>query len=287
MENSALTTISAAIRRRKRTKVRRSGFTLIELLIIIGIIATMVSISVLSVRQGQASARIRGASRDIFALIRQARSIALVSEEPSIITYSNEIIDSEPCAKVEIVSSKKLRVETVDSAETLSGERISFYEGEEQGSPPSDESVDDSAGAVLEESSGLSTDEVLFEPMSEELLRGIRLKVEPIETVEETSFGRKRQNISVFSNVDYLLGQYSEAKKKEKQNESSLKEDAPSTQEESLEEEEPVRVVWQVNGRCDPHRLWIYPDGKEPEDGIVIEVDVFGVAKVLSVEELK
>jgi type II secretory pathway pseudopilin PulG len=267
--------------------VRRSGFTLIELLIIIGIIATMVSISVLSVRQGQASARIRGASRDIFALIRQARSIALVSEEPSIITYSNEIIDSEPCAKVEIVSSKKLRVETVDSAETLSGERISFYEGEEQGSPPSDESVDDSAGAVLEEPGGLSTDEVLFEPMSEELLRGIRLKVEPIETVEETSFGRKRQNISVFSNVDYLLGQYSEAKKKEKQNEASLKEDAPSTQEESLEVEEPVRVVWQVNGRCDPHRLWIYPDGKEPEDGIVIEVDVFGVAKVLSVEELK
>jgi len=270
--------------------VRRRGFTLIELLIIIGIIAAMVAISVLSVRQGQQASRTRGAARDIFALIRQARSIALVSEEPSIIIYANGTVDSEPCAKVEIVSSKKLRAETVDSAETLSGKRINLYGDEERFAPPSEESRENALETAVEEPKGLSTDEVLFEPISDELLRGMRLKVEFIELADERTFRGKRQNISIFSNVDYLLGQYSDAKAKSEEMKSEDEEspDAVSKPgEEIAGPEEPVKIVWQVNGRCDPHRLWIYPDGKEPEDGVVIEVDTFGVARTLSGKELE
>ena len=45
---------------------------------------------------------------------------------------------------------------------------------------------------------------------------------------------------------------------------------------------EPVSIVWETNGRVEPHRVWIYPDGARPEDGLSIKVDAFGAAKVVS-----
>lgn len=264
----------AATKSRRKTNVRRAGFTLIELVIIIGIAASMVAISVLSVRQGQSAARLRGASRDIFALVRQARSIALVSEEPSIITYSTEEVDGEICARVTAVSSKKLKGDFVAKAQTLSGQSVTLSKTE-----------DEEAGTG-EQPSGLSVDDILFEPMSEDLLRGIRLKVVFSGQEEETaSSGRKmRQNISVFSNVDYLLGKYGQAKKKA---EEEKKDDLGEAGAVDNHRQEEVNVVWQVNGRCDPHRVWVYADGTEPEDGLVIEVDLFGSARILSADELE
>ena len=32
--------------------------------------------------------------------------------------------------------------------------------------------------------------------------------------------------------------------------------------------QEPVSVVWESNGRVEPHKVWIYADGKKPESGL-------------------
>ena len=84
----------------------RRGFTLIELLVIIGIMGLMVAVGILSVGAGKGAARVKGATRDIFAAIRHARSTALVTQQPAIITYSTDEVDGEIVAKVEITSAK-------------------------------------------------------------------------------------------------------------------------------------------------------------------------------------
>ena len=74
----------------------RRAFTLIELLVIIAVIGIMTTTAVLSVVSGQRAVRVKGATRDVFAAIRHARSTALVTQQPAIITYSNETVDGEP-----------------------------------------------------------------------------------------------------------------------------------------------------------------------------------------------
>ena len=116
-------------------------------------------------------------------------------------------------------------------------------------------------------------------------MKGVRIKVtmgdELLRTEEEEE--RKTNRISVFSNVDYLLGKYKEKKAEEKKAEEESAADAPPAGED--EDQEPVSLVWEANGRCDPHRVWVYLDGKKPESGLCIKVDRFGAAKILSGEE--
>ena len=45
--------------------------------------------------------------------------------------------------------------------------------------------------------------------------------------------------------------------------------------------DETVSVVWETNGAVEPHKIWIYPDGKKPEDGLQLNIDSFGGVKVL------
>ena len=261
--------------------MRRVGFTLIELLVIIAIMGTMVAVSVLSVRQGQGAARLRGTARDILAKIRFARSVAMTSEEPSIITYSTESIDGDVCAKIETVASKKLAFSGVAEAETLGGEKVSLV-GESDLEAGDDKSFQ-----------GMTAGDVLFAPVSEEVLRGVRLKVELAGEEEEESSrpGLKRSNVSIFSNVDYLLGLYESAKEKAEREKKEAQEkegEAPPAEEREIEPlQEPVQLVWQANGRCDPHRVWVYLDGAERESGLVIDVDMFGAVKLLAPDELE
>lgn len=259
--------------------MRRVGFTLIELLVIIAIIGTMVAVSVLSVRQGQGAARLRGTARDVLAKIRFARSVAMTSEEPSIVTYSTESIDGEVCAKIETVSSKKLAFAGVTEAETLGGETVSL------GGESDLDAGDDKAFQ------GMTAGDVLFAPVSEEVLRGVRLKVELAGEEEEEASrpGLKRSNVSIFSNVDYLLGLYESAKEKAEREKKEEKEAeaAPAEEREVEPLQAPVQLVWQANGRCDPHRVWVYLDGTERESGLVIDVDMFGAVKLLTPDELE
>lgn len=253
----------------------RRGFTLVELLVIIGIMSAMVTVSVMSVRAGQGMARIRGATRDIFATIRQARSIALVSQQPAVITYSMGSVEGEPSAKIEIHTTRIIDTNAGRSVETLSGESVRMG---------GDGGTDDGG------SGGESIEEVLFAPMREDVVKGIRIKVLVGDETLATDAGevRAKSKLSVFSNVDYLIGKFTEAKKaaddRKREEESAAAGDAPEPPPDDADDS-PKSVVWEVNGRCEPHRVWVYADGARPEDGMCISIDRFGAAKVLSEED--
>ena len=262
-----------------RNRMKR-GFTLIELLVIVAILGVMVTMGVVSIRSGQGAARVKAATRDIYASIRHARSTALVTGQPAIITYSTEEVDGEVMAKIEVTKAE-LFSSQIDRSEvqTLSGEPI---KGEDQelvhiekaGGDAIDGTVGDGKGG------GETLEDVLFSPINADVVKGMRLKV-MMEDEIEADKGRKPR-VSVFSNVDYLIGKFKNAKaaaKKAKEDENA---DGKADDKVGDERQEPVSVAWESNGRVDPHRVWVYADGQRPEDGLLIKIDRFGAAKVLS-----
>ena len=44
-------------------------------------------------------------------------------------------------------------------------------------------------------------------------------------------------------------------------------------------------VVWQINGRCEPHTIYIYPEDGTVDEAWSIRVDRFGGVKVVEDEE--
>lgn len=297
----------------------RRGFTLVELLVIIGIMGLMVTVGIVSVRSGQGAARVKGATRDVFAAIRHARSTALVTGQPAIVTYATEEIDGEVSAKIEVTSAK-LFDSTFDrsSAQTLTGgpledgKRELVHIEREGGDAIKDtaaKGVKVSKAAkkngakapttakgtkfaadepVAEESGeGQTIEEILFAPVDASVVKGIRIKAAMAEDVVAEQQPRRANKISVFSNVDYLLGRYKDAKAdaKKKEQETAAKDAAsaaPSAKTAPADEsQEPLSVVWETNGRVEAHQVWVYPDGKKPEDGLCIKIDRFGAAKVV------
>lgn len=257
----------------------RKAFTLIEVLVVIAIVGIMAGSVVMSLGQGERTARIRGATRDLFATIRQARSIALVTQQPSVITYSMTSVDGEPCARVEINSSKMIGAGAVTVATTLSGRTV--YIG---GDGPEEGAGKDGGQSAGEErpGGGETIEDIIFAPISDDVVKGMRIKVKMGDELldYERDEERERPKISVFSNVDYLLGKFRESREKK----TELEEERDGTAEAAAadDSQEPVSIVWEVNGRCEPHRVWIYPDGSSPEKGLSIKVDRFGAAKVLA-----
>jgi len=262
----------------------RRAFTLIELLVIVAIMATMVSVSVVSIRAGQNSARIKSATRNVMASIRHARSMALVMMQPAIVTYSTTTVDEEVCAQVKVECAKIADShKSSDIVETLSGELI-HRDGTEVKRDAKGPHVEEEE-PVLAEGDGQTVMDVLFEPISTEVVRGVRIKVAVGDDLPQFEQEEKKANkISVFSNVDYLLGKYRDQKQEEKKKDEEESASA-TTPEKADESQEPVSIVWEANGRCDPHRVWVYLDGSSPENGLCIKVDRFGAAKVVSDDE--
>jgi prepilin-type N-terminal cleavage/methylation domain-containing protein len=262
----------------------RRAFTLIEILVVVAIMAIMATAAVLGVRAGQDAARVKGATRDIMASIRHARSMALVMMQPAIITYSTTHVDDEVCAQIKVDGAKLMGKASSDTVQTLSGE-IVMRDGTKVEDVKKKAVAGEEGKELLDDTGGDSMEDYLFAPISTEVMRGVRIKV--LVGDEELSFEqdeRKSANkISVFSNVDYLLGKYKEKKAEEKKAEEESAADAPPAGKD--EDQEPVSLVWEANGRCDPHRVWVYLDGKKPESGLCIKVDRFGAAKILSGEE--
>ena len=267
----------------------RRAFTLIELLTIVAIIGVMVSVAMVGFGSGQGAARIKGASRDIFAAIRQARSVALVTQQPAIITYEETEIDGEKSARVKITTARMM-TQAASRAQTLSGEWVTIG-GDDEGGTSTQSDGEES----LADGQGETVEDVLFAPISSDVLRGVRIKVALGDEENDFAFGddaRKKPRISVFSNVDYLLGKYDKERKRtdagtetgtdEKAESSGL---GTSLSSASLDLQEARSVVWETNGRCDPHRVWIYRDGTSPEKGLSIKVDRFGGAKIVSGDE--
>lgn len=270
--------------------MNRTGFTLIELLVVIGIMALMVTVGLVSVRSGQGAARVRGATRDVYAAIRHARSTALVTGKPAVITYSTVEEDGEPIAKIE-VSSVKLFESTEDATEvqTLTGGPfLDRKEGRISAAPAADAASEGAEGATAE-GQGETVEEILFAPVNTDIVRGMRIKAVVGDALETSETERRPSKISVFSNVDYLLGRFKQAKEdaKKKEAEAKAKDSGGTVASSSASSasdgsEAEVSVVWETNGRVDPHQVWVYPDGKKPEDGLLIRIDRFGAAKVVA-----
>jgi len=247
----------------------RKAFTLIELLVIVAIIGAMIAVSALGVRAGQGAVRVKGAARDIMAYIRHARSVALVSMQPAVVTYSTESVDDEVCARIKVDSAKLMDTRRITSAETIFGEKVAI--GDEGGG----------------EGGGDTVEDVLFAPISDDVVKGVRIKVlvgDETLTPEEDS-EKRRSKFSVFSNVDYLLGRYRDEQTK-KAEESKTEEDAGSAASTAFKEDQaPVNLIWEVNGRCEPHRVYVFADGDRPENGILIKVDRFGGLQAVDGED--
>ena len=265
----------------------RRAFTLIELLAIVAILATMVSIGVGSLLSGQGTARVKGATRDVYAAIRQARSIALVTGQQVLVNYSNEKFEDEATLKIEIVAAKIMNTDA--NNRIVQPYWITEYKNVPQAKSPetSGGNVSNkkhSQGETETAQSGETIEEILFSPMNATVIKGMRIKVlKGNEALKDETVEQARSRISVFSNVDYLQNRYKEAKAEEAKKTELAEKATDSTSSGSINDmNEMVSVVWETNGAVDPHRIWVYPDGKKPEDGLVLNVDQFGAIKVIS-----
>ena len=279
----------------------RRAFTLIELLVICAILATMVTIGVGTIRSGQGSARVKGATRDIYAAIRHARSVALVTGQRVLVTYSNETEDDEPVAKVDVVSAKIMNTASDDvvvqpyyvmdykdlpqkpAARQEKYELVHIRRAETKDAS----SGDGGSGDGKDGAGGETLEEVLFSPMSTSVVKGMKLKaVKGEEAVADETDVQRSHRISMSSNVDWLLKLYKGAKA---ESEASKKEEAASSalqgkgDDSSIDDmQEPVSVTWETNGAVEPHKVWIYAAGQKPEQGLLLNIDRFGAVKVLN-----
>jgi len=267
----------------------RRAFTLIELLTIVAIISVMVTVAVVGVNSGQGASRLRGATRDVFAAIRQARSVALVTQQPAVITYSSKNVDGELCARVEIDSAKLISTPSSTVVQTLSGETVDL--ADPTGAAAEEKRRGGPAGAEEEvepPQGGETVEDILFAPVDESVMKGVAIKV----VVGEEALSEVEQSVrasanSAFSNVDYLRGRYQDAKRKASASEEQQQQEgsASGASASSEQAQEPVSITWEPNGRCEPHQVWVYLAGKDPESGLSIKVDRFGAAKVVSKED--
>ena len=276
----------------------RRAFTLIELLVICAILATMVSIGVGSIMSGQGAARVKGATRDVYAAIRHARSVALVTGQRVLVNYSNEMVDDETCVKIEVVAAKLMSADGDRPAPTP------YWVEDYKDLPQKTKTQTDGKyelvhirkpgegdGEASEASGGGETlEEILFSPMDASVIKGMRILVKKgDEALTDETDVQTRSRISVFSNVDYLQNRYKEAKADSAKAESESKAGGRGGEKDDVgkvsgsvnDMDETVSVVWETNGAVEPHKIWIYPDGKKPEDGLMLNIDSFGGVKVL------
>ena len=256
----------------------------------------MTAIGVGSIAAGQGMARVKGATRDVYAAIRHARSTALVTGQRVLVNYSNETVDDEVCVKIEVVAAKIMNADAnrpkptpywVENYKDLPRQKVKLGNVGESESKPL--AADGGPGVATATDGGETLEEILFSPMDTSVVKGMRILVKKgDEALAEETAEQSRSRISVFSSVDYLQSRYKEAKKEAESGEAdagplggeSAHETASSSGSVNDMDGE-VSVVWETNGAVEPHKIWIYPDGKKPEDGLMLNIDSFGAVKVL------
>ena len=232
----------------------RRAFTLIELLLIVAIMSTMVTVGVVGLHASRGATRKFAATRDVMAMVRRARSMALVTQKSVVLSYANAMRDGEPCATVEIQAAKLFSSKGgAKRVETLAGEVVR-----------------EAVAAEASEEAGETLEDVLSpQGLPEDLAKGLKLKV--IDTTSSLFLPEnetRHSKMSIFSTADHISRtlQTGEVKKDET---------ATATEVEDLDA--PFRVVFSPNGMVSPpHRVWIYREGTPPEDGLVLNVDQFG-----------
>lgn len=250
------------------------GFTLIELLIIVVILGTVMAVGVVSWQRGQESMRLSGATRDVLATIRQARSVALVSQKPAVITFANEKNeDGEYTAKITIDAAKLFDELDDEPVYTLGGELVRREEDES----PAAQGADGEAAPPGDP--GQTVSDRLMPQISLELMTGIRVKVlrADEELASTSSPVNYKSSISVFSTSSAVRSQLGKTEPQ------PAAKSSEATADEAVDE--PVEIVWGTNGRADAHTVWVYPADKQPEDGLSITVDRFGACTVSQWED--
>ncbi len=244
----------------------RRAFTLIELLVIIAIMATMATAGVVSLNSSRGSTQVFGAARDVMAMVRRARSLALVTQKPVVLTYSNERVEDEACAKVELQADRLFSAKRgAERVETLSGEVVS----------EADEGGDAAHG-------GETLEDVLSpQALPADVAKGLRLKVlDESDELDLPENETRRSKISIFStadNVSRTLAPSGTTKAEEAPSEGAAGAAEPS--------DEPFRVAFSANGMVSPpHRIWVYRAESSPEKGVCICVDRFGEPKCEALE---
>lgn len=284
----------------------RRAFTLIELLVIVALIGVMVSVAAVSIQSGTASARMKGSVRDVFATVRLARSIALVTQKPCVITFSTKKTDDGCMSHVEIVSSELIKPTPTMRARAVTGEWTTIGGDEEQPAGEASAAGDDATAAQQADSGGETVEEILFAPVSDEVFKDICIKVvmadeEPGDERPGEVNEAKRSMISTFSNVDFLLGAYKEERRKRREEAAKAAGDDPAGTAQAdaapagaktgapaaADVDGEKSLAWQVNGRCEPHTVYVYQYGEDYlTEGWQIRVDRFGAAKTLAPGEV-
>ena len=244
----------------------RRGFTLIELLLVVAILSTMVTLGVAGLNASRASIGTFAATRDVMAIIRRARSVALVTQKPVVVEYSVENVDGDVCAKVEVHSEKLFKSKSAAVEVTnLDGEVVS-----------GGESTGDQEGAE-----GETLAEILSpKGMSGDVTKGLRIRASANESENFFSADEvKKSKISIYSTADSVVRSYAAPEKPAETVQTSQlsEQDAKDDSDDIDDSNAPFKAVFAANGTVDPpHRIWIYPDGSTPDKGLCVTVDRFG-----------
>ena len=232
----------------------RRAFTLIELLLIVAIMSTMVTVGVVGLHASRGATRKFAATRDVMAMVRRARSMALVTQKSVVLSYANAMRDGEPCATVEIQAAKLFSSKGgAKRVETLAGEVVR-----------------EAVAAEASEEAGETLEDVLSpQGLPEDLAKGLKLKV--IDTTSSLFLPEnetRHSKMSIFSTADHISRTLQAGE---------VKKDETATVAEVEDLDAPFRVVFSPNGMVSPpHRVWIYREGTPPEDGLVLNIDQFG-----------
>lgn len=243
--------------------MKKRGFTLVELLVVVAIIAVMLSTAALSVSSGTASVRMKNAVRSVWQLSGYARTMALLRQHAVVVTYS-EVWEGDTFVKSQIEVKAGSEVST-PSSEMPSFVARSIFDPEAELPALEEEAEEDPAESAVQE--GLEARAYEFPD--------VHVKVEFLGEDDSSQSGKKKA-VSVFSNVDYLLG-----RAKTEKTEAEKAKEVPFGDEDKEKQEmrEPISIVFETNGRCEPHRILVWKDGQDEDTATVLEVDRFGAIK--------
>ena len=251
--------------------LKRHGFTLVELLVVVAIVAIMLSTAALSVGSSTAAVRMKNAVRSVWQLSGYARTMALLRQHAVVITYSEVWEgDSFVKSKIEVQAGTEVTTPTGELSSTVAR---SIFDPEAEPPEVDEEATDENSEEnVVAEGIDAAAHE----------FPDIHLKVELLGEDGESLDGKKK-NVSVFSNVDFLLGRGKAAAEESAKKDSSDGQRTGKAGDENdgteQETREPVSIIFETNGRCEAHRILIWKDGQDESQATVLEVDRFGTIK--------
>lgn len=231
--------------------------------------AAMVTMSVISVRSGQESFRLKGATRDILAKVRYARSVALVSRNSVKVSYSNTSVEGESAAQitVEPMDDGFISENIPSNIQTLSGKPLpginleSKLEAKDEG----------------DSGNGDTIVSMLKPEIDSSLVQGIAIKVIGANEARlaNHSQAQKRSRMSV-SGTNFKLKALSD-------------EEAASVNVSTKSLDTSVgeinEVIWSSLGITEEHTIYIYVEGTDYTEGYKIHVDEMGGVKVYGPSE--